>query len=123
MAFERVARQDEIPDGRGRRVVVGEVEVGLFRVAGRIHAMANRCPHAAFPLSRGELIGSVVVCPAHGWDFDVCTGFKPGYEDGFPIPTFAVRLEGDEVWVDVEQVLNDPRSARERRQSRPGRGA
>jgi nitrite reductase/ring-hydroxylating ferredoxin subunit len=122
VAFETVARLEEIPDRRGLRVQIGDVEIGLFRVEGRVHAMANRCPHAAFPLNRGELIGSVIVCPAHGWDFDVCTGFKPGYDDGFPIPTFAVQVDGDEVSVDVEQVLNDPRSARERRQARPGRG-
>jgi nitrite reductase (NADH) small subunit len=119
--FEPVARLDEIPDGRGLRVRVGDVEVGLFRVEGRIHALANRCPHAAFPLSRGQLVGSVVVCPAHGWDFDVCTGFKPGYEDGFPIPTFAVKVDGEDVYVDVEQVLNDIRPARERARARPGR--
>lgn len=108
MAFERVARLDEIPDGRGLCVTVGEVEVGLFRVGERVHAMENLCPHAGHPLSEGELTGSVVVCSAHGWDFDVSTGFKPGDPDGFPIPCFVVRVEGGSVWVDVEQQTNRP---------------
>lgn len=86
--------------------MVDGVDVALFRVDGRIHAMENACPHAGDPLSEGVLDGCVVVCRAHGWDFDVRTGFKPGDPDGFPIPCFAVRCDGDEVWVDVEEVVN-----------------
>lgn len=106
MAFERVAKLSDVPRGRGLRVRVGELEVGLFRVQDAIYAMENRCPHGDSPLSEGELNGCVVVCAAHGWDFDVRTGFKPGDPDGFPVPCFAVRVEGDEIWVDVEDVIN-----------------
>ena len=112
MSFSRVARLEEVPDGRGLYVCVGDVDVGLFRVGDAIHAMENVCPHAGHPLSDGVLDGCVVVCSAHGWDFDVTTGFRPGNADGFPIPCFAVRVAGDEIWVDIEVVTNRPPARR-----------
>jgi 3-phenylpropionate/trans-cinnamate dioxygenase ferredoxin subunit len=74
--------------------------------------MENRCAHSDSPLHDGELRGCVIVCPAHGWDFDVRTGFKPGDADGFPIPCFAVEVRGGEIWVDVEEIINRRRSRR-----------
>ena len=112
MAFERVASLKDVPSERGLRVRIGSVDIGLFRVEGQIYAMENRCPHGDSPLSEGELTGCVIVCRAHGWDFDVRTGFKPGDPDGFPIPCFAVKLEGEDIWVDVEDVINMRRRRR-----------
>jgi nitrite reductase/ring-hydroxylating ferredoxin subunit len=106
LAYERVANLNDIPHGRGLCVEIGPVEVGLFRVDGAVYAMENRCPHGDAQLSEGDLAGCVIVCPAHGWDFDVTTGFKPGDPDGFPIPCFAVRIDGDDVSVDVDDVIN-----------------
>jgi nitrite reductase/ring-hydroxylating ferredoxin subunit len=106
VAFRKVAQLSEIPEGRGHCVRVGELEVGLFRVEGRIYAMENRCPHADAPLHEGELCGAIVVCPGHGWEFDVRTGWKPEHADGWPIPCFAVRVEDGSVWIDTERPLN-----------------
>ena len=106
MTFQRVARLDEIPTGRGLRVVVGGIEIGLFRVGDAVYAMENRCPHADSPLSEGTLDGCVVTCAAHGWEFDVRTGHRPEDADGWPIPCFAVRVEHGEVWIDVERPIN-----------------
>ena len=106
MSFQRVARESEIPEGGGLRVVVEGIEVGLFRHGEAIYAMENRCPHAGEPLSEGRLEGCVVACAAHGWRFDVRTGFRPGFEDGFPIPCFPVRREDGAVWIDLARPLN-----------------
>lgn len=108
MAFEKVARESDVPNGRGLCVRVGEIEVGLFRVDGEIHAMENRCPHAGDPLSEGELRGGIIVCPGHGWDFDVRTGFRPDDADGFPIPCFAVRIVDGHVEIDLARSTNIP---------------
>jgi nitrite reductase/ring-hydroxylating ferredoxin subunit len=108
VAFQRVYRLGDVPEGRGLCVRIGSIEVGLFRVEGEIHAMENRCPHAGDPLSEGILDGPIVVCAAHGWEFDVRTGFRPDDADGFPIPRFAVRVCEGFVEVDVEKPLNLP---------------
>lgn len=48
--------------------------VAVYRVAGGLHAIADRCPHAGAALSGGEVGGSVLTCPGHGSRFDICTG-------------------------------------------------
>lgn len=108
MSFRRVAHVCDVPERRGLCVQVDGIEVGLFRVGEAIHAMENRCPHAGHPLSEGELEGTVVVCGLHGWEFDVTTGFRPGNEDGFPNPCFAVRIEAGCVYVDISRSTNIP---------------
>lgn len=112
MAFRRVAELESLPRDRGRCVRIDGIEIGLFRVGEAVHAMENRCPHAGDPLSEGDLDGPVIVCPSHGWDFDVRTGHRPGDGDGFPIPCFAVRIADGHVEVDLEQPLNLPRRRR-----------
>ena len=106
MAFERVARVEDIPAGGGLKITIGRIEVGLFAVGGQVHAMENRCPHADLPLSEGLLDGYLIECAGHAWTFDVRTGFRPDYEDGFPIPCFAVEVRGGDVYVDIENSIN-----------------
>lgn len=53
----------------GRRVV--DVGVAMYRTGtGEVVAFEDRCPHRAFPLSRGRLDGDHVVCGYHGFTFD-----------------------------------------------------
>lgn len=113
MSLQRVAELADVPRGRGLRVVIDGIEVGLFRVGDAIYAMENACPHAGDPLSEGFVEGCIVTCAAHGWDFDVRTGFRPGDDDGFPIPCFEVQTVDGEIWVDLEKPLN-LRRARQR---------
>ena len=106
MGFERVAALAQIPSGRGLCVRVRGIEVGVFRVGDDVYAMENACPHAGDPLSEGELNGPIVICRAHGWEFDVRTGFRPDDADGFPIPCFAVRIRNGAVEIDLDRPTN-----------------
>jgi len=106
VAYLAVARVQDVPEGRGLCVRIAGIDVGLFRVGDEICAMENQCPHAGDPLSEGLLEGSIVTCRAHGWRFDVRTGFPPSDADGFPIPCFAVRIVEGSVEVDLEAPLN-----------------
>ena len=114
LPLRHVADIADVPIGRGLRVEVDGVAVALFRVDDAIHAMEDVCPHAGLPLSDGTLEGCVVTCRAHGWPFDVRTGFAPDDADGFPVPCFAVELRGGAVHVDVSDQVNDPRRRRKR---------
>ncbi len=95
MAFKRVAAVTEIPEGRGLRVRVGE---GYC-------AMDNVCPHAGYPLCDGELEDSTIMCPGHGWVFDVQTGLAPGEVEETPLVRYPVRIEDDDLWLDVDEPL------------------
>ena len=73
MAYREVVRVQDILDGRGFCVRIGQIDVGLFRVGDEVFATENRCPHAGDPLSEGQLEDSIITCRAHGcdlpWDF------------------------------------------------------
>ena len=108
MAFQRAAKRAEIPEDGGLRVQIGRAELALFRVGDRLFAIEDPCPHAGFPLSQGQLEGRVVICPAHGWEFDLETGANPYHPETPLIRRFPVRVEGDEVWVDVGEAGEKP---------------
>lgn len=67
----------EVPGRLGLVVQAPETPLGpvaVYHVRGRLCAVADICPHAGATLSEGEVEGSVVTCPRHGSQFDVCTG-------------------------------------------------
>ena len=85
-----VGRAADVPEG-GRIIVdVNGRSIGVFRVDGVFYALLNRCPHQGAELCRGHLSGSLestrpgeyrfdrsrklLVCPWHGWEFDLETG-------------------------------------------------
>ena len=99
--FARVARLSEIPAGGAKTVTAGDYEIALFNVSGRLYALEDMCPHQGAPLADGWLDAAscTVTCSWHGWCFDVRSGaMKLG--DGFEgVPSFEVRIEGDDVFV------------------------
>ena len=46
----------------------------LFNVDGGFYAINDVCGHRGGPLGEGELDGKTVICPWHGWRWDVTTG-------------------------------------------------
>jgi 3-phenylpropionate/trans-cinnamate dioxygenase ferredoxin subunit len=102
VAFVRAARLGEIPEGRVKSVQVGEEEIALCNVGGTIHAVANVCTHDDGPLGDGYLLGDEIECPRHGARFSVTTGAVRSLPAIAPIPTFEVKIDGDDILVDVE---------------------
>ncbi|HLI26856.1 MAG TPA: bifunctional 3-phenylpropionate/cinnamic acid dioxygenase ferredoxin subunit [Chloroflexota bacterium] len=100
--FVRVARVDEVPPGQGKLVEAGGRYIALFNVDGQYYAIDDECTHAAASLSEGFVEGTVVECPLHGGQFDLRTGEAVWSPAVIPVATYAVRVEGDEIWVDPE---------------------
>ena len=57
---------------------VGDLEILLCRVDGRLYAIEDNCSHADTPLSEGRLSGFQINCPLHGASFDVRNGAHSG---------------------------------------------
>jgi nitrite reductase (NADH) small subunit len=96
--FIPVARLSDL-DARGRAVVrVGDTPVALVRVAGRLYALDDTCPHRGGPLSEGDLEGHLLHCPLHAWPFDVRSGACPTHS-GARVRIYAVRVIGEEIQV------------------------
>jgi len=65
--------------------------VVVFNIDGDLHAIANICPHAALPLGEGERQGKVIVCPFHGYAYDVTTGRNVDDPAELPVMRYEVR--------------------------------
>jgi len=66
---------DALPVGEGRVFEVGGRQIAVFRCrSGALHATDAACPHRGGPLADGLVGDGSVVCPLHGFVFDLCTG-------------------------------------------------
>jgi nitrite reductase/ring-hydroxylating ferredoxin subunit len=101
MSDVRVARLDELAPGQPKLVDVDGTRIVLARVGESVYACDNTCAHQGGPLSEGKLSGMRLACPWHGWMYDVRTGQCIMPSRGGRVPTYPVRVEGDEVWVTV----------------------
>lgn len=98
--FVKLATLDELPPGGSREVEHDGRIYALFNVDGVISAIDGICPHQGGPLAEGALEGTTVTCPWHAWPFDIRTGRTP-VSDRVRQPTFAVKVEGRDVLVEV----------------------
>jgi len=98
MSEVQVAELAQIADGDHRIFKIGALEVGVFRQGEKVIAWENRCPHAGGPVCQGKVYQKVeevlganrtsqglrftqtrqIVCPWHGFEFDLVTGRHPG---------------------------------------------
>jgi 3-phenylpropionate/trans-cinnamate dioxygenase ferredoxin component len=100
-----VARTAEIPEGEARRFVVDRIEIAVVNLGdGQFLAVDDICSHAEASLSEGEVDVDLetIECPRHGSTFDLRTGRPRSLPATIPIPTFAVKLEGDRILIEVE---------------------
>jgi len=94
-----VARVTDMRDGEARHVTIGKRDIALFRVDGAFFALSNVCRHAFAPLSEGWMDGYTVMCPWHGWRYDVRDGTTD--HPGADVRTYEVLVRDGEVFVRV----------------------
>ena len=64
-------------------------------------SVSSRCRHQLADLSKGTLDkDGCLVCPWHGFDFDLDTG-RCNVDEGLAIPVYPARVTGDVVEVDL----------------------
>jgi nitrite reductase/ring-hydroxylating ferredoxin subunit len=97
----KVARLADVPPGTGTAVYAGGRDIALFNLGGEVVAIGNECPHQSGSLGDGHLDGEIVTCPLHGWEFDARTGACMTVP-GEAVPRFLVRIDGDEVLVEID---------------------
>lgn len=104
MAFQKACTLDEVWEGDMTEVEVSEHLVLLVGLdGGEVRAFQAVCPHQDIPLCEGKFDGKVLMCRAHQWTFDAKTGLgiNPG---DCKLAQYPVKLDGDDVLVDVEGV-------------------
>lgn len=98
--FIKIANRKDIPEGAGLAVDVEGKAIALFNIRGAFYAIDNHCRHRGGPLGEGSLEDKEVMCPWHGWQYDVTTG-KCTSAPGASVTKHNVRIEGDEILIEV----------------------
>lgn len=96
----KVMSRNDVPVGGGTTVTIDDKRIAVFCVAGQFFALNGVCPHRGGPLGEGELEGTIVTCPWHGWEFDVTTGQSP-INPAACVESFPIKLEGDDLYLQI----------------------
>jgi 3-phenylpropionate/trans-cinnamate dioxygenase ferredoxin subunit len=102
MTWTKVATVEELPTDGGLRVELAGLGIALFKVGSDVYAIGDRCSHAEASLSEGELFEDEVECPLHGAVFDVTTGEAKTLPATAPVPSYSVKVDGEDVLLEVE---------------------
>ncbi|HKR12569.1 MAG TPA: FAD-dependent oxidoreductase [Pyrinomonadaceae bacterium] len=104
-----VADTSDLQSGEMKEVAAGEARILLARAGDQFHAVTANCPHYGAPLAEGVLCGTRLVCPWHHAVFDVANGdlAEPPALDA--LVSYAVRVEGDQIFVSVPEEQADRR--------------
>jgi len=101
MGVVKVASTKELAPSKMIGVEAGGKKILVANLEGKYYAIGNRCTHMGCMLSDGVLKGGIVQCPCHGSRFDVKTGSVVGGPAKKPEPAFQVKVEGDQILVNV----------------------
>ncbi|MBV8770901.1 MAG: Rieske 2Fe-2S domain-containing protein [Deltaproteobacteria bacterium] len=98
--FVKALRRGDILEGSGRIIELGGRTLALFHANGEFYAVDNACLHQGGPLGKGEVYGTRVICPWHGWEYDFSSGSYVD-EPSMKLTCFPVRIDGDDVLVEI----------------------
>lgn len=109
----------EFEDGDRRLVRYGVSAIAVFRIGGDFVSYENLCPHQGGPVCEGRFFPRIeakytpdgratgemhdtskphLVCPWHGWEFDLRTGEFAGNR-AIRLRRYEVRVEEGQVYV------------------------
>ena len=101
MGLVRLASKGDLGQGKMKGFQVGDKRILAVNRGGVFYALGDSCPHRACSLSEGVLKRDGVHCPCHDSVFDVRTGKVVKGPAKEPAVVYQVRVEDDDVLVDV----------------------
>ena len=100
IGFTKICSVHDIEEDAGKRFIINETEIAVFKTNGNIFALSNICPHQQTALIYdGFIEEGCVVCPAHGWKFDLRTGNKKSGSRG--LDSYEVKIVDEIIYVKV----------------------
>lgn len=103
MSWIKVCSKDDIDLEDVRRFDAGKRTFAVFRGPDdEFFATDGLCTHEAVHLADGLVLDKTIECPKHNGVFDYTTGQAKGAPVCINLKTYAVRLEGDSVLIDLD---------------------
>jgi nitrite reductase/ring-hydroxylating ferredoxin subunit len=99
MALVKVLDAADLVPGKGALVIVNGQDVALFRRGDEILAIGNECPHQGGSLCDGWVEGDIVICPLHGWEFDLRSGACMTVP-GESVPRYTATVEDGAIYLE-----------------------
>ena len=96
--YVTVARVGDVPAGGATQVDVGGRKVVLCEMEGEFFAVDAECPHRGGPLGVCPPENGKLICPMHGWEFEIRSGVCPTRPDR-PAKVYPVRVVEGEIQV------------------------
>jgi 3-phenylpropionate/trans-cinnamate dioxygenase ferredoxin subunit len=103
MSFVKVCALADVPGEGTLAVEVEDTPVAIVRVGEDVFALRDVCSHAEVALSEGEVYDNTIECWLHGSCFDLRTGKPTNPPATQPVPTYRVKIEGDDVYVSLKE--------------------
>lgn len=99
--FTRLASQSELPsEGEAKEFSCAGKTLCVARINGTITAIDNVCLHEGGPLAEGVIENGKIVCPWHGWEYDLQTG-QTGDNPSDKVEVYPIKIENGDVLVDI----------------------
>ncbi len=99
--FIKLTVQSDLPaTDEAKEFPCGDKTICVANVNGSYSAMDNVCPHRGGPLGQGMIEGSKVVCPWHGWAWDVRTG-AADQDPKTKVAVYPLKIENGDVLIEV----------------------
>src|SRR5262245_60924288 len=102
--FVKVTTVKEVRELRGTLVSIDGEDITLFKRNGEVFAINNVCAHQHFSmLHQGEIEGFEVMCPMHGWKYDIRTGMSTTGQG--KVASYKVKVVGEDILVEIPDSL------------------
>jgi nitrite reductase/ring-hydroxylating ferredoxin subunit len=103
--FFKIASTNELPaPGEAREFECDSQTICVANMDGSYAAVGNVCPHRGGPLGQGIVEGAKIVCPWHGWEFDLATGNNE-YTPNLSVSSYELKVDGDTAYARVREEL------------------
>lgn len=98
----RVCKLDNLKKGEMLDFDYGNKKILLANLNGKVYATDRICTHAEADLSTGILSEEGVTCPLHLSTFNLQTGAPQNLPAELPLKTYNVKIEQNEIYVEVK---------------------
>lgn len=98
--YHFVCNLNELSEGKGKRFYVNDCDIAVFKIDGVISVLSNICPHQkAAIIYDGIIEDNKIICPAHGWEFDIRSGCYPDGRRG--LDSYETKIENEKLFAKV----------------------
>ena len=96
--FVSCLKESEIKDGQMKAVRLKGKAILLIRKGEQIYGLSNYCPHMGCTFEKGILREYLVMCPCHGWKFDIRNG-QYDENKGIALMSYSCKIQNGRIFV------------------------